>query len=329
MIWLLQNVFGLFVDATVGQLFRALSGPPLPPLPAAPPGPPVISLPAESWRHVEPEPAPPPPGPAVRRDQDLSGGDVKLVRYSVVSLRRRHERLLAAGYEVVTDSMTRESFATWVVARTIELRDPKIPPIPPADLRYLRVEYEVLERWPRKEKDCCDDEQTEALREILGTLRGFSAGPSRPVPPAPAPVPDAPLMEPPVETLVWDGSGTPSQVGARGNVVLTRTWNGAGFDVTLDGTLSIRSRSFGHVRHALPPGFLPVSADPRAGTCEVQRHPALGDTTGMENYGGWGVHVRRGDFPGYEGRATLWFPERTSGTYTLRCRWQTDEEPPR
>ena len=322
MIWVLQSVFGLFVDATVGQLFRALSGPPLrslPSWPSLPTAPPAISLPAESWRHVEPEPAPQPL--VVRRDQDLSGGDVKLVRYSIVSLRRRYERLLTTGYEVVTDSMTRESFATWVVARTIELRDPRMPPIPPADLRYLRVEYEVLERWPRGEKDCCDSGETEALREILGTLRSFSVSPAT----APVPVPD----EPPVETLVWDGSGTPSQVGARGHVVLTRTWNGAGFDVTLDGTLSIRSRSFGHVRHALPPGFLPVSADPRAGTCEVQRHPALGDTTGMENYGGWGVHVRRGDFPGYEGRATLWFPERTSGAYPLRCRWQTNEEPPR
>lgn len=326
MIWVLQSVFGLFVDATVGQVVRALSaGPPLrslpalpsrPSLPPAPAGPPVLSLPVESWRHVEPDPAPAPQSPAVWRDQDLQDDDVKLVRYSIVSLRRCHERLLKAGQQVVTESMTGEGFAAWMVASWAASSKRKVAP---EDLRYLRVTWEVIDRWPRRKKDCRGGGggETEALREILGTLRGFSVG--QIAVPAPAP---------PGQAIVWDGTGTPSQVGARGRVTLTRRWNGTSYDVTLDGKLSIRSRSYGHVRHALPPGFLPVSADPRAGTCVVQRHAALGDTTALDNYGGRGVHVRRGDFPGYEGRATLWFPERTSGEYTLRCTWQTQEEPP-
>ena len=326
MIWVFQSFAGLFVDATVGQVVRALSGLSLPverSLPGAPFQPPTVSLPAASRQPVEPEPTVTAPGPW--RDQDLGGDDVKLVRYFIVSLRRCHERLLPGGADhvVVTESMTGESFAAWRIAAYLASGERKIRR---DDRRSLRVTYEVLDRWPRQQKDGCKKGETEALREILGTLRGFSpgrlpgAGAGGGAAPEPPPAPSETV-------IVWDGTGTPSQVGARGSVTLTKRWNGTFHDVTLEGTLSIRSRSYGHVRHALPPGFLPAGTDPQAHTCTVQRHATLGDTTRLENYGGWGVHVRRGDFPAYEGRATLWFPERTSGEYFLRCTWQTHEGP--
>jgi hypothetical protein len=335
MIWMFQSFFGLFVDATMGQLVRALSGgapssarrispwnePPWPAersLPAAPFQPLDVLL-APRWEPAAPEPALEDRGHW--RDRDLDDDDVKLVRYTIVSVRRCHERVLESGEAVVTESMTREGFAAWRVADYLSSGDRKIGR---EDARYLRVNCDVLERWPRQKSSGCKEGETEALRGILETLRELHPGKSGPS--APQDLTPRPPLEGRKPVIVsWDGSGTPSQVQAQGHVTLTKRWNGTNYDVTLDGTLSVRSRSYGYVRHALPPGYLPVSDDPRDYSCAVQRHATLGDTSAIDNYGGRGVHVRRGDFPGFAGRATLWFPELYNGTFTLLCTWQTDE----
>jgi len=132
----------------------------------------------------------------------------------------------------------------------------------------------------------------------------------------------------PAQTVItWNGSCTPSQVGATGGVTISKTPNGiGGFAVTLEGTLSIYSPTYGYVRHGLPSGFLPVSTDPQAYTCSIQQNVSYGNTSGIGNYGGNGVHIRNDSTSGYAGKATLWFPEKFyNGQYTLRCTWQTNE----
>lgn len=133
---------------------------------------------------------------------------------------------------------------------------------------------------------------------------------------------------PPSGSIIsWNGSCTPSQVGANGGVTISKAPNGiGGFAVTLEGTLSISSPTYGYVRHGLPAGFLPVSTDPQAYTCSVQQNASYGNTSGIGNYGGNGVHIRNDSTSGYAGKATLWFPEKFyNGLYTLRCTWQTNE----
>lgn len=134
-------------------------------------------------------------------------------------------------------------------------------------------------------------------------------------------------IPPPTTVITWNGACTPTQVGAAGSVTISKTSNGiGGFAVTLEGTLTIYSPTYGYTRHGLPLGFLPVSTDPTAYTCSVQQNATYGDTSGLGNYGGHGVHVRNDSTSGYTGRATLWFPEKFyNGQYTLRCTWQTNE----
>jgi len=303
----LQSFAGLVLDAAVGRMVHAGS--------AAPP--PAVLL----WSE-------PDPGPAVRetawgapreephRDDDLGTGDVKLVEHTIVCIRTGHERILAggSGEEMVRGPMTRDGLVAWIVAGY-----PRWHEVPPEDKRYLRVYYRVLDRWPARRPG--RGREDAALEGIRDAIRGWQGRP-------PSPSPE-PVSRPPASSVVWDGTGTPTQVGARGRVTLTKARNGDGYDILLEGTLAIHSRSYGYVRHGLPPGYLPVSADPRAYPCEVQRHATLGDLSGVDNYGGRGVHVRNDSFPGYEGRATLWFPERDyNGEIALRCAWRTKEPLP-
>lgn len=298
MMWALQSFFGTLIDATVGQMVHAFSGP----RPSPPP-----------WDQGRPwEPAPAPPEPPARDDRDLQDGDLKLVRYTLVSLRRCEERILpgGTGEVMVQGGTTADSFAARIIAEYLQPDEGTGRGIPPGEERYLRVYWQVLARWPLK----CKSKKTDALKGIRDALREASREPVEPV---------MPVEPPPQRTSViaWDGTGTPSQVDARGSVTLTKEWNGRNYDVTLEGTLTVESPSYGHVRHGLPPGFLPsASCD-----CAVQESATRGDLSGVDNYGGRGVHVRRDGFPGYEGRATLWFPERYDGEVALRCTWQTDE----
>jgi predicted RecB family nuclease len=75
-----------------------------------------------------------------RLDDDL----LKLVRYTIVSLRHDKERILQQGRSeiLVSKRMTDESFNLWILAQ--------YPGRIPADERQsLRVSYEVLERWEK------------------------------------------------------------------------------------------------------------------------------------------------------------------------------------
>jgi hypothetical protein len=334
MIRSLQSFVGMVFDATVGQMVHAASAAP-PPVDVSWSGPvgsyvgpdglsgfdPAVGTAGEVRREE------------VRQDSDLGTDDVKLVEYAIVSIRRDHERILpgGSGEEMVRGPMTREGFTAWIVACYPRWRE-----VPAEDRRYLRVHYRVLGRWPLKRPGRGrEDAALEGIRDAvlglprLGPAHLVSFRPSAPPRPSPRPALPAAPGRPASSVVTWDGTGTPTQVGARGRVTLTKTWNGDGYDVTLEGRLAIHSRSFGHVRHGLPSGYLPAGADPRGYSCEVQRHAVWGDLSGVDNYGGRGVHVRNDSFPGYEGRATLWFPERDyNGDIDLRCVWRTREPLP-
>jgi hypothetical protein len=124
--------------------------------------------------------------------------------------------------------------------------------------------------------------------------------------------------------MEWNGSGTRTQVGASGSVTITKIPKSNGITkVILEGELSIYSPTYGYVRHELPSGFMPISAQPDAYTCSTQIHETKGDTSNIGNYGGHGVHVRKPDL-GYE-NAVLWFPEKFyNGKFSLKCEWETD-----
>jgi hypothetical protein len=160
------------------------------------------------------------------RDKDLADDMLKLVRYKILFVRREYEVAFPEQEDLVSDNMNGSAFSAWKVAEFIqqlhreETRVPakwqskKYPknaryrkPDPSApgsdaelllgideeDKKYLRVYYEVLDRYPR-EKFKHEEQQIKVLEEIraaIGKARDGGAGA-----PQPQPQPDAPLPDP-------------------------------------------------------------------------------------------------------------------------------------
>lgn len=110
---------------------------------------------------------------------DLQDDSVKLVAYSIVSLKRGRERILEGGEGsvIVTDNMTGKAFTSWILAkymqqkiddpaqpgRKIRRGDPRL--LPRDELKHLRVYFVVSTRWPREPLDF-EQKQVRVLREI-------------------------------------------------------------------------------------------------------------------------------------------------------------------
>jgi len=103
-------------------------------------------------------------------DGNLSGDDVKLVRYQIVSIERNRERILENDLALVTDDLTGEAFAAWVIARHFQGDH---VPMPESRKKYLRVCYRVLCRWP-KESLGYERRQLDRLAGIEGALQALS-----------------------------------------------------------------------------------------------------------------------------------------------------------
>lgn len=104
---------------------------------------------------------------------DNDHGMIRLVQYSIVSIKRCQEELLCQGEIIERTDMSPEAFATWVVALYIQGDLPNCRPRPLTrdDKRYLRVYHRVLEEWPRQKDDCCDDNrEVTALHEIRDAI---------------------------------------------------------------------------------------------------------------------------------------------------------------
>ena len=105
----------------------------------------------------------------------LEDDKVNLVGYTIVSLRRGHERIMdgGEGSVIVTDSMTGEAFTSWIIAKYLqqEVTVPSKPKqtraklIPPGELKYLTVYYVVSKRWPRHGL-AFEQTQVRVLKEI-------------------------------------------------------------------------------------------------------------------------------------------------------------------
>jgi hypothetical protein len=141
-----------------------------------------------------------------RRDRDLRDDTLKLVRYKILFVKRDYEVAFPEEEELVHDNMDGTSFAAWKVAEFIQrmhgegLRQPprwqsrgypvagdaptageffqgdgRIKSLPEEDKKYLRVYYEVLERYPR-EKFRHEEQQIRVLEQIRDRINPNAPG---------------------------------------------------------------------------------------------------------------------------------------------------------
>ncbi|OLE53187.1 MAG: hypothetical protein AUG51_14435 [Acidobacteria bacterium 13_1_20CM_3_53_8] len=135
-------------------------------------------------------------------DRDLSDNDMlKLVRYKVLFIKRDYEVAFPEVEELVSDDLTDTAYTAWKVAEFIQSLDetavpkkkweggtdggkkPKYPKyaqytggkwvihkLDEEDKKYIRVYYEVLDRYPR-EKFKHDERQIEVLEEIRDRIK--------------------------------------------------------------------------------------------------------------------------------------------------------------
>lgn len=182
------------VEVLAGPI-AAAPAPPAPRAPVAPRTNPVVPsmvAPTEEVRVMSYD------SPA-RQDRDLQDSMLKLVQYRVLFVKREYEHVFGESEEMVHDNMDGTAFVGWKIAEFMqELRDGKIdvprkwaqknypPPdchcvdgdkltdLPAEDKKYLRVYFEVQERYVR-EKFRFEETQVDVLREIAQRLGGKSS----------------------------------------------------------------------------------------------------------------------------------------------------------
>jgi hypothetical protein len=117
-------------------------------------------------------------------DTNLNDDMLKLVRYKVLFVKREYETAFPEQEDLVSDNMSASAFTAWKIAEFIQnIGDYPIPikwkgrnyagmgqaakltGLPEDDKKYLRVYYEVLERYPR-EKFKYEEQQIKVLEEI-------------------------------------------------------------------------------------------------------------------------------------------------------------------
>lgn len=118
-------------------------------------------------------------------DKDLNDDMLKLVRYKILFVKRDFEHAFDEEEELISDNMDGAGYTAWKVAQFIQLlgdKETRVPKkwggypehyrqghvltgLPEDDKKYLRVFYEVLERYPR-EKLKYEEDQLKVLREI-------------------------------------------------------------------------------------------------------------------------------------------------------------------
>jgi hypothetical protein len=135
-------------------------------------------------------------------DRDLRDDMLKLVRYKILFVKRDYEHVFKEVEELVHDNTDGASYTAWKIAEFIqslgkdsEIKVPKswddypkreetkpnqyteqkgtdlmLTGIPEDDKKYLRVFYEVLDRYAR-ERFKYEEEQIDILRDISKTLK--------------------------------------------------------------------------------------------------------------------------------------------------------------
>jgi hypothetical protein len=129
-------------------------------------------------------------------DKDLRDDMLKLVRYKILFVKRDYEHVFGEVEELVSDNTDAAAYTAWKIAHFIQRlgrdKDVKVPKdwddytdvqpfievsgndriltgLPEDDKKYLRVFYEVLDRYPR-ERFKYEEEQIDILKEISATL---------------------------------------------------------------------------------------------------------------------------------------------------------------
>ena len=132
-----------------------------------------------------------------KMDRDLRDDMLKLVRYKVLFVKREYEHAFDEEEDLVSENMDGSAFTAWKVAEFIQrlAREPyetRVPSrwgqkypiakyragkggewlkgLPDDDKKYLRVFYEVLDRYPR-EKFKYEERQIEVLEDIRDKMK--------------------------------------------------------------------------------------------------------------------------------------------------------------
>jgi hypothetical protein len=147
-------------------------------------------------------------------DKDLNDDKLKLVRYKILFVKRGYEHAFAEQEELVPDNMDGSAFTAWKIAefiqtvanveRLVEAHRVPVPRswtdypgaayvyghflrgFPEADKKYLRVYYEVLERYEREKFLYHEDQiaemkkQTAYLGQIAAAKSGSTQGTGTP-----------------------------------------------------------------------------------------------------------------------------------------------------
>jgi hypothetical protein len=142
-------------------------------------------------------------------DKDLRDDKLKLVRYKILFVKRNYEAVFCEVEELVADNTDTAAYTAWKIAEFIqrlgkEKKDIEVPGawkdypaseyievirttqppyserrmltgFPEGDKKYLRVYYEVLERYER-EKFKYEEEQIDILKDISETLKRDRGG---------------------------------------------------------------------------------------------------------------------------------------------------------
>jgi hypothetical protein len=127
-------------------------------------------------------------------DRDFRDDMLKLVRYKVLFVKREYEHVFYEKEELVHDNITEADYMGWKIAEFIQKLDErkteipskwktypenqpgkryregdKLIALPEEDKKYLRVFFEILERYPR-EKFKYEEMQIDVLKEIRDRL---------------------------------------------------------------------------------------------------------------------------------------------------------------
>jgi hypothetical protein len=129
-------------------------------------------------------------------DTNLNDDMLKLVRYKILFVKREYETAFQEKEDLVSDNMSGSAFTAWKIAEFMQnigeydmpykwkhrnypsrdhIAEGKLTSLPEDDKKYLRVYYEVLERYPR-EKFKYEEQQIEILRDISNTLKNDGRG---------------------------------------------------------------------------------------------------------------------------------------------------------
>jgi len=126
-----------------------------------------------------------------KMDRDLRDDMLKLVRYKVLFVKREYEHAFREQEDLVSENMDGPAFTAWKVAEFIQglAKHQTVVPtkwgktypegyrtgdvltgLPDEDKKYLRVYFEVMDRYPR-EKFKYEEEQISVLEDIRDELK--------------------------------------------------------------------------------------------------------------------------------------------------------------